>query len=128
MKNLPKDAALLVIALAVFFIFLVKTGYFSSILQPTDIEITGEPPSASSIEERGAAARLVMGRGIDINTASADELELLPGIGRALAARIVEKRAELGGFSSKDELAGVSGIGAPRLEAIRGYIEVDSGG
>lgn len=48
---------------------------------------------------------------LDVNAASAAELERLPGIGPALAARIVETRARRGRFRSVEELAEVPGIG-----------------
>ena len=48
---------------------------------------------------------------ININTATAAELESLPGIGPKLAARIVDYRAANGPFQSPEELMNVSGIG-----------------
>jgi len=56
---------------------------------------------------------------ININTASAQQLETLPGIGEVLAGRIVEYRQQKGAFSSPDDLLGVRGIGTKRLEEIR---------
>ncbi|WP_259390691.1 helix-hairpin-helix domain-containing protein [Actinomyces sp. 2119] len=56
---------------------------------------------------------------VNINTASALELEELPGIGPALAQRIVEHREANGPFGSVDELTEVSGIGQAKLEALR---------
>jgi len=59
---------------------------------------------------------------IDINAASADLLETLPGIGPVLAGRIIESRSSRGGFQSVDELIEVSGIGSKKLEAIRNKV------
>ncbi len=56
---------------------------------------------------------------IDINTASAAELERLPGIGPALAARIVEYREAHGPFAALDDLARVRGISPRMVDAIR---------
>jgi len=59
---------------------------------------------------------------IDVNTAAAEELEQLTGIGPALAEAIVRYRAEHGPFQSAEELLRVSGIGEGKLEAIRDEI------
>jgi len=59
---------------------------------------------------------------IDINTASASQLEGLPGIGPVYASRIVELRSKLGRFSSINQLLEVSGIGDRTLEKITPYV------
>ena len=56
---------------------------------------------------------------ININTASASDLEKLPGIGPSLAQRIVEYRDSHGPFASVDALTDVPGIGKAKLEALR---------
>ena len=56
---------------------------------------------------------------IDINTATAEELEQLMGIGPVLAQAIIDYRAEHGPFESVDELLEVSGIGESKLDNIR---------
>ena len=61
---------------------------------------------------------------ININTASADELQALPGIGPALASRIVNYRTAHGAFPSIDDLLGVSGIGTELLNGIRPFITI----
>lgn len=62
--------------------------------------------------------------GININSASAAELEELPGVGPVLASRIVEWRTTNGPFTSIDDLGQVSGIGASVLEQLRGVARV----
>lgn len=59
---------------------------------------------------------------IDINTATARELAFLPGVGSAVAGRIVEYRQEKGPFRSPEELTAVSGIGPAVLEKMLPYI------
>lgn len=61
---------------------------------------------------------------IDINTASIQQLQLLPGIGESLAQRIVDYRSTYGAFISVTELLNVTGIGEKKFEQIKPYIEV----
>lgn len=61
---------------------------------------------------------------VRINSASAGELQQLPGIGPALAKRIVETRSG-GRFNSADDLLRVPGIGKAKLAKLRNYVEVD---
>lgn len=60
--------------------------------------------------------------GVDLNSADTQQLESLPGIGPALAARIIESRRASGPFGSIDELVRVRGIGAKTLEALRPHL------
>lgn len=62
--------------------------------------------------------RLLLGLRIDVNQAREADLELLPGIGPALAARIAQAREQRGTFRSVDELLEVRGIGPKTLERL----------
>lgn len=55
---------------------------------------------------------------VNINTASADELDTLPGIGPATAAAIIEDREKIGPFTSTEDLMRVSGIGEKKFEQL----------
>lgn len=61
---------------------------------------------------------------VRINSASASELQQLPGIGPALAQRIVDIRSR-GRFASVEDLLRVPGIGKAKLAKLRDYVEVD---
>lgn len=61
---------------------------------------------------------------IDINTASAEELDKLPNIGPARAADIIAYREENGDFSSIEELKNISGIGDKTFENLKDLITV----
>jgi competence protein ComEA len=74
-------------------------------------------PEAGPILDPGSAAGSgPTGTAVNLNTASAPELETLPGIGPVTAAAILEWRAHNGAFTSVDELLEVSGIGDVTLE------------
>jgi competence ComEA-like helix-hairpin-helix protein len=62
---------------------------------------------------------------ININTASREELERLPGIGRGLAARIVEHRERHGAFRRVEHLIIVRGISERRFAELRPFVTVD---
>ncbi len=59
---------------------------------------------------------------IDLNTASLGELDLLPRIGPALAARIIADREENGAYETIDELERVRGIGPKTIEKLRSRV------
>lgn len=61
---------------------------------------------------------------ININTATARELEALPGIGPALAQRIVDYRAANGPFRTTEELIKVKGIGESKMKDLLDHITV----
>ena len=85
----------------------------------------GEATPSLSVAESAAAGQ--SGGLIDLNTASAHELETLPGIGRSLAGAIVAYREDNGPFAAFDEVDNVPGIGPKTLDAIRPLVTVSGG-
>ena len=65
---------------------------------------------------------------LDLNTATAEELTALPGIGEELARRIVEYRTENGPFEKIEEIMEVSGIGEAKLAGLEGRVTVNEEG
>ena len=63
---------------------------------------------------------------LDLNTATAEQLDTLPGIGPVLSARIIAWREAHGPFQLVDDLKKVSGIGPKILEGLRGRVTVAS--
>ncbi|MEU6128500.1 ComEA family DNA-binding protein [Saccharopolyspora sp. NPDC047091] len=61
---------------------------------------------------------------VDLNTATEEELDALPGVGEVTAERIVQWRTEHGRFGSVDELQDVDGIGAAKLAKLRDLVQV----
>ncbi|MCC3772845.1 ComEA family DNA-binding protein, partial [Streptomyces sp. UNOC14_S4] len=60
---------------------------------------------------------------VSLNSATAEQLDALPGVGPVLAQHIVEYRTEHGGFRSVDELRHVNGIGARRFNDLRALVQ-----
>jgi comEA protein len=83
----------------------------------TTVNLPAERPKTKS---SGQTARTTL----DVNQATAQELEQLPGIGPVLAGRIVEFRNSRDGFTSVDQLRRVKGIGRKTFERIRAFIAV----
>jgi competence protein ComEA len=78
-------------------------------------------PAASGFD--GASGTAAPGP-VDLNTASPEALDALPGVGPATAAAIVRDRDEHGPFRSVDDLARVRGIGPAKLEQLRDLVSV----
>lgn len=83
------------------------------------VPVPGEAPPPSTGGAGDAAAGTDGGGTIDLNTASTAQLEELPGVGPAIAQRILEHREKNGPFTSVEGLLEVSGIGPTTLEKIR---------
>jgi competence protein ComEA len=81
-------------------------------------------PSGGGAGTVGGASASAPTEPVNINKASVDELDGLPGIGPATAAAIVAHRQQSGPFSSVDDLLDVRGIGPAKLDAIRGLVTV----
>lgn len=89
---------------------------------PVEVAASGAPSGVSGAEGEpdGPATPL------DLNSATADELDALPGVGPTTAAAILEYRRRHGAFGSVDELDEVGGIGPSRLERLRPLVRVDA--
>ena len=91
----------------------------------TDISLSSRPTETDTSTETSSqqSSDVITGL-ININTATCEELQTLPGIGEVIARRIVDYREENGNFQTVQDIAQVDGIGAKRLEAIIDLITV----
>lgn len=81
-----------------------------------------QPQPARTLTPAGSAQKV--STPVNINTATAEELQTLPRIGPAMAQRIIAWREAHGGFRSVDELDAVPGIGPSMLENLRPLVTV----
>ncbi|WP_200303258.1 helix-hairpin-helix domain-containing protein [Streptomyces adelaidensis] len=94
--------------------------------------VGGPAPVSGAVPGAGAGAGAggggVAGAGgapaapVSLNTATADQLDTLPGVGPVLAQHIIDYRAQQGGFRSVDELREVNGIGDRRFADLRNLV------
>jgi competence protein ComEA len=87
--------------------------------------VQGGPGGASGVGDGAAAGAAGAGAGeapVDLNTADTATLEQLPGIGPALAGRIVDHREQVGPFASMEDVDAVSGIGPAMMKRLEGLV------
>ncbi len=88
------------------------------------LEITAE--GEVSLERMPAERLLTLGLALDLNTATAEDLEALPGIGPALAQRIIQHRQSRGSYKKVEDLLAVYGIGQKKLVQLKPLVTVSS--
>jgi competence protein ComEA len=96
--------------------------------QPPPAEIPPSSPVGAVGGSTGAAGAAGAAAGpVDLNTATAEQLDTLPGVGPATAGAIIDHRGSSGPFDSVEDLLDVRGIGEAKLEALRDLVSVGSG-
>lgn len=81
-------------------------------------------PVVASGSAGGAGAGTTPSGPVNLNSATADDLDTLPGVGPATAAAILTYRDQHGPFASVDDLGEVRGIGPAKLDALRGLVTI----
>jgi comEA protein len=96
----------------------------SLVALPTEDLAAAGAATATEQHKRVAASAQESQEPIDVNTASEEQLEVIPGIGPAMAQRIIAWREENGRFESVEDLLNIRGIGVKTLEKLRPYVVV----
>lgn len=91
--------------------------------EPAAADEPAEPAAAETQEP--ALQEPTQENPLNLNTATQAQLELLPGIGPALAQAILDYRAEFGPFTAPEQLMEVPGIGEKRFAAVEQLIKVE---
>jgi competence protein ComEA len=102
-----------------------------AVFMPIALPVIAAEPAATQKQEPAKAAAPPAKKApglegqININTATADQLLLLPGVGKKTADVIIEYRTKNGNFKAVDDITKVKGIGAKKLEKIKGYLVLE---
>lgn len=105
---------------------MVRTGLTAGVLAVALLGVglgRGQVVRAAAQESKAAAAA-ALSAPVNLNTATSADLEKLPGIGPALAARILEYRQKNGGFKKIEDLMNVKGIGEKSFLKLKPQITV----
>lgn len=86
--------------------------------------VTAGAPGGAKTPAPTGSVRPKAGEVLDLNTATVEQLDALPGVGPVTAAAIVAWRQANGKFTSVDQLADVDGIGPSRLDKLRALVRV----
>jgi competence ComEA-like helix-hairpin-helix protein len=99
-------------------------------LRPGDMVVLSEGNGRCGLKKiarLNGAHRLIMGKGLNINQDSIEDLSLLPGIGPGKAKWIIDNRKKNGPFKTLDELERVRGIGPTTVMRLKSWLEWPDG-
>lgn len=99
----------------------VKDG--DKVLVPVRIEPGADPPTSGAPAGPSSAGG-AQGGLVNLNSATAEQLDALPGVGPSTAQKIIAYRTEHGGFRTVDELMEVPGIGPAKFEELKDLVTV----
>jgi competence protein ComEA len=81
-------------------------------------------PSVAMAQTAPAAAKTSTSERVNLNTATAEQLQTIPGIGPAMAKRVIEYRSKVGKFGKIEEIINVKGVGEKRFQKMKDRLTV----
>jgi competence protein ComEA len=99
---------------------LVSVNLARKLVDGEQIVVGAQPPAGVAATQPGPSS----GGAVNLNAATATQLDSLPGVGPVLAQRIVDYRTQHGPFSSVEQLREVSGIGAAKFANLRSRVTI----
>jgi competence protein ComEA len=108
-----------------------KAGALGTPSDPNKIIASGSrvevaPGGGYRLAAMAGAQLITLGLPIDLNRASAEDLDAIPGLGPALAQRIIDYRKAHGPFKKVEDLREISGVGPQNLEKLKPYLGLGS--
>ncbi len=101
-----------------------KTNLAQSVKDGMHIHVVDKPLISNDNTMTAGSGKAKIGNKVNINHANKSELDTLPGVGPALAERIIEYRQTNGSFRDIDELKSIPGIGSSKYEKIKEKISI----
>lgn len=120
---MKKSSGYILITIVIFFTGILLGAYIGRSSNTYFFTTAGSVSTAVQADTPTAISETHVGK-ININTATAEQLTLLPGIGEVLAQRIIQDRQENGPFQGVEDLVRVKGIGKNNFNALKDYIIV----
>ncbi len=123
---MKKSGIWILAAITLAFVAFTAGFFLGNNYDRSPVQLSTKPFSASAGSTAGTTAptQSTTAGKVNINTAEAEQLQTLPGIGPVLAQRIIDHRMTYGYFNVVEDIANVEGIGQKRMEELKDFITV----